>query len=147
MRYPNRRILGSPFTAINLKPEIIDLYDLQIKIHKIYKSWCLYLNSTYAILGFLNTRGTDLKYSKYSKRVLNSLLVPNPLNTNIIKLSECLDSFKESELNSMYEINECHTRRSIDEAIYDLIPNLPNHNELRELINLEPTVQNRRNGR
>ena len=109
------------------------------------KAWCVWLNSTYGIISFLNIRSKTLSYPSFSLEGLRSLPVPSPSQCDIERLAITFDRLSDSKLCPFPEIENDPTRHAIDDAVIEAVPSLPTKdvNLLRQSIALEPSVHNK----
>ena len=80
------------------------------------KAWCAYLNSTPAILSFLNRRQKKLTYADYSLDQLRSLPVPNPAKRDLAPLVDAFRKLGGTELLPWPQLDQCPARAALDEA-------------------------------
>ena len=108
------------------------------------KAWCVWLNSTAGILGFLNIRQKNLTYPNFSLDGLRSLRVPHPGRCNIAQLAAAFDRHASETLKPLPEMRADPVRRALDEAVLHAVPGLSPEEPARwrEAICLEPTVNN-----
>ena len=108
------------------------------------KAWCVWLNSTAGILGFLNIRQKNLTYPNFSLDGLRSLRVPHPGRCNIAQLAAAFDRHASETLKPLPEMRADPARRALDEAVLHAVPGLSPEEPARwrEAICLEPTVNN-----
>ena len=111
---------------------------------QICKAWCVWLNSTFGILGFLNTRQKNLTYPNFSLEGLRSLPVPDPSQCDIAALAAVYEQCAEEVLRPLPEIHVDPVRRGLDEAVVRAVPGLPSGDlaRWRQSISLEPSVNN-----
>ncbi len=135
--YSNEKIVGSAFVPVT--PIVGNHVELS-------KAWCVWLNSTYGIISFLNIRSKTLNYPHFSLEALRSLPVPNPARCDIESLAAAYDRLAESELLAFPKIEGDSTRKAIDEAVMEAVPELPNDDMklFRRSIALEPSVHDKK---
>ncbi len=108
------------------------------------KAWCAWLNSTFGIIAFLNTRQKNLTYPNFSLDGLRSLPVPDPTKCNIAALAAIYDQYADEALRPLPEIHVDQVRHILDDAASKAVPGLPSKDvaRWRQAISLEPTVNN-----
>ena len=132
------RILSSAFVPVTPKAEENQ--------EEICKAWCVWLNSTFGIISFLNHRTRDLTYPNFSQLALQSLPVPEPSKCDILRLARVYGKYAKSELLALPRIEKDSVRKALDEAVLASVPGLTdNVAELRRLIAAEPSVHNKKN--
>ena len=110
------------------------------------KAWCVWLNSTAGILGFLNIRQKNLTYPNFSLDGLRSLPVPHPGRSDIPQLAAAFDRHASETLKPLPKMHSDPVRRALDEAVLQAVPGLSPEDiaRWREAVCLEPTVTNER---
>lgn len=110
------------------------------------KAWCVWLNSTAGILGFLNIRQKNLTYPNFSLDGLRSLRVPHPGRCDVAQLAAAFDRHASETLKPLPEMRADPVRRALDDAVLRAVPGLSPEEPARwrEAICLEPTVNNER---
>ena len=111
---------------------------------KVCQAWCVWLNSTFGIIAFLNTRQKKLTYPSFSLDGLRSLPVPDPTQCDIAALSATYEKYAEEALRPLPEIHADPVRQALDEAVLISVPGLPSRDlsRWRQSISLEPSVNN-----
>ncbi len=139
--YSNDQILGSAFVPVS--PVVREGGGGRTVLSK---AWCVWLNSTYGIISFLNIRSRKLSYPSFSLEGLRSLPVPSPSQCDLEKLAITYDQLSDSKLCPFPEIENDPTRHAIDDAVIEAVPGLPTNdiNLLRQSIALEPSVHNKK---
>ena len=128
--------LGSQWTPI-APPENGD----QGSSLKIQKAWCVWLNSTLGVLGFLHRRGRKLTYSDFMPSMLRSMPCPDPRKSDINLLAYVYDELRLMHLHPWSEMAECPVRKQLDNAVADAIGmDRCKVAEIRDSIVHEPTV-------
>ena len=110
------------------------------------KAWCAWLNSSAGALAFLDIRQKNLTYPHFSLDGLRTLPVPRPDKCGIAVLVAAFDRLADSPLRALPEMDRDDARRALDEAVADAVPGVEAAQlaNLRRLIPLEPTVNNRK---
>ncbi|MCY4266920.1 MAG: hypothetical protein OXC67_03405 [Flavobacteriaceae bacterium] len=139
--YTKNKMLGN--ACIPIIPTLESGYLID-DLNLISKAWCLYLNSTYGILGFLNTRGKDLQYSLFSIDTIKNLLIPNSYKCDINSMANTFDKLSENELKPISLINSDKIRNQIDDCVFKAVPGLFDAEPIREKIANEPSVHQRK---
>ena len=107
-------------------------------------AWAAYLNSTPAVLSFLNRRQKALDYSDYSLDQLRSVPVPDPAKCDLAPLTSAFRDLGDAELLPWPRMNECPVRARLDAAAGECLGLRPETvADWRERIVGEPTVSNR----
>ena len=108
------------------------------------KAWCSWLNSTFGIIAFLNTRQKKLTYPNFSLDGLRSLPVPHPNQCDIVILAAIYDECADKALQPLPYIHADPVRHALDDAVLMAVPGLPDRDmdRLRQSITLEPSVNN-----
>ena len=111
---------------------------------ELCKAWCVWLNSTFGIIGFLNIRQKNLTYPHFALDGLRSLPVPDPDQCDIGKLAAVFDELADKTLRPLPQIHVDPVRYALDDTVLAAIANLPANaiEGLRKSISLEPTVTN-----
>ena len=111
---------------------------------RICKAWCVWLNSTFGIVGFLNSRQRNLTYPNFSLDGLRSLPVPQPGDCDMPALAAVYDQCADTALRPLPEIHNDVVRHSLDDAVLMAVPGLDGIDvaRWRQSIALEPTVNN-----
>ena len=108
---------------------------------KVQKAWCVWLNSTLGVLGFLHRRGRKLTYSDFMPKMLQSLPCPDPRTSNINRLADTYDEFRSMPLRPWKLMAECPIRHELDNVAADVIGiDRYEVGEIRTAIAHEPTV-------
>ena len=113
---------------------------------ELCKAWCAWLNSSAGALAFLDIRQKNLTYPHFSLDGLRTLPVPRPDKCDIAVLVAAFDRLAGSPLRALPEMDRDDARRALDEAAADAVPGVEAAQlaNLRRLIPLEPTVNNRK---
>lgn len=111
---------------------------------KLCKAWCVWLNSTFGIVAFLNARQKNLTYPNFSLDGLRSLPVPEPSYCDMAALGKVYDQHAEDALRPLPEIDTDVVRCALDDAVLKAVPGLLQSSvaRWREAIALEPSVNN-----
>lgn len=111
---------------------------------RLCKAWCVWLNSTFGIIAFLNIRQKKLTYPSYSLDGLRTLPVPNPNDCDIVALAATYDSYGENNLLPLPQIHVDPVRHALDNAVLAAVPGLSDSDVAcwRQSIALEPSVNN-----
>ncbi|MCY3823626.1 MAG: N-6 DNA methylase [Nitrospinae bacterium] len=111
---------------------------------QLCKAWCVWLNSTFGIVAFLNSRQKNLTYPNFSLKGLRSLPVPRPSHCDIALLSAIYEQYSVDELRPLPEIHADPIRHALDDAVLKAVPGLPGSDvaRWRQSISLEPSVNN-----
>ncbi|MDE0410240.1 MAG: hypothetical protein OXN81_20535 [Alphaproteobacteria bacterium] len=110
------------------------------------RAWCTWFNSSAGVLAFLDIRQKNLTYPSFSLDGLRTLPVPHPDRCDIAALAAAFDRLADSPLRALPEMDRDDARRALDEAVAGAVPgvNAAQLANLRRLIPLEPTVNNRK---
>ena len=135
--YSDEAVLGSAF---------IPVVPFGENREALCKAWCVWLNSTFGILGFLNIRQRNLTYPAFSLDGLRSLPVPHPDHCDVAALADTFDAHADDVLRSLPEIDADPLRRALDDAVLQAVPGLPGSDvaDWRRSIALEPSVNNQK---
>ena len=76
--FSDEAVLGSAFIPVSPAGD---------NWEQVCKAWCAWLNSTFGIIAFLNTRQKNLTYPNFSLDGLRSLPVPHPDQCDIVALA------------------------------------------------------------
>ncbi|MCY4612492.1 MAG: N-6 DNA methylase [Nitrospira sp.] len=133
--FSDEPVLGSAFVPVS--PVSNNREDL-------CKAWCVWLNSTFGIISFLNTRQKNLTYPHFSLDGLRSLPVPHPSHCDIAVLVAIYDQCADDALQPLPQIHSDPVRHILDEAVLKAVPGLPGNDvaRWRQSIALEPSVNN-----
>ena len=105
------------------------------------QAWCAYLNSTPAVLSWLNRRQKKLTYASYSLDQLRSIPVPDPNKVDLRPLVEAFQRLGDSELLPWPRMNECAVRAELDDAVAKVLDlDSAEIEDWRKRIAKEPTV-------
>ncbi len=139
--FVDQAVLGSAWVPVNPKKPTHN--------SKILKAWCAWLNSTPTAIFYLSLRSRDLTYPVFSLDRLRAMQVPNPDKIGkfpIDTLAGVFDKLKDSELLPLPKMEECDTRKELDEAVCKAIGlDLGQVETWRKAICAEPTVHAGRN--
>lgn len=107
----------------------------------IQKAWCVWLNSTLGVLGFLHRRSRKLTYSDFMPNILRSMPCPDPNTSDISLLAATYDELRLMPLQPWNLMTECPIRARLDNAVADAI-GMDRHEvaSVRAKIAQEPTV-------
>ena len=132
--------LGSQWTPIS--PIIVTDRKLSLELQK---AWCVWLNSTPGILGFLHRRGRKLTYSDFMPKILQSLPCPDPRTSDVRRLADTYDEVRLMPLQPWNSMVECPVRTELDNAVANAI-GMDRHEirDIRIAIMHEPTVSGKR---
>ena len=129
--------LGQPFVPVTPLPQVEAPAET-------LAAWAAYLNSTPAVLSFLNRRQKKLTYSDYSLDQLRSMPVPDPAKCDLAPLATAFRELGDAELLPWPRMNECPVRAHLDAAAGECLGLRPETiADWRERIVREPTVSNR----
>ena len=132
-----RVALGSPFVPITPLPTVR-------MSSATLRAWCAYLNSTPAIVSFMNRRQKKLTYADYSLDQLRSMPVPDPAKCDLSALSDAFRKLGGAELLPWPQMDECPTHAALDDAAAQVLGlDATEIADWRERIVQEPTVSNR----
>ncbi len=133
--FSDDQILGSAFVPVS---------PVEGDKEQLCKAWCVWLNSTFGIIAFLNTRQKKLTYPSFSLDGLRSLPVPDPARCDIEGLAATYDLHANDTLKPLPEIHADPVRHILDEAAIRAIPGLSESDVAgwRQSISLEPSVNN-----
>ena len=133
--FSNEPVLGSAFVPVS--PFTKNREDL-------CKAWCVWLNSTFGIIAFLNIRQKNLTYPNFSLDGLRSLPVPHPSHCDITVLASIFDQCADVTLQPLPDIHSDLARHTLDEAVLNAVPGLSGSYvaRWRQAISLEPSVNN-----
>ena len=130
-------VLGQPFIPVTPLPSVEHPAET-------LAAWAAYLNSTPAVLSFLNRRQKALDYSDYSLDQLRSMPVPNPAKCDLAPLATAFRELGDADLLPWPRMNECSARARLDAAAGECLGLRPETvADWRERIVREPTVSNR----
>ena len=133
--YSDEPVLGSAFIPVSPACD---------NREQVCKAWCVWLNSTFGIIAFLNTRQKNLTYPNFSLEGLRSLPVPDPSQCDVSALATIYEQCAEEALRPLPEIHTDPFRHVLDEAVLKAVPGLPGSDlsRWRQSISLEPSVNN-----
>ena len=133
--FSDEPVLGSAFVPVSPFGE---------NKKELCKAWCVWLNSTFGIIAFLNTRQKKLTYPHFSLDGLRSLPVPRPSHCDITLLAAIYDQCSDDALRPLPEIHADPIRHTLDDAVLKAVPGLPGSDVARwqQSISLEPSVNN-----
>ena len=133
--FSDEPVLGSAFVPVS--PAVGNR-------EQLCKAWCVWLNSTFGIIAFLNTRQKNLTYPHFSLDGLRTLPVPHPKQCNIVILAAIYDQFADDALRPLPEIHADPVRHALDDAVLTAVPGLSGSDvaRWRQSISLEPSVNN-----
>ena len=130
-------VLGQPFIPVTPLPCVEHPAET-------LAAWAAYLNSTPAVLSFLNRRQKALDYSDYSLDQLRSIPVPDPAKCDLAPLATAFHELGDAELLPWPRMNECPARARLDVVVGECLGLRPETvADWRERIVREPTVSNR----
>ena len=130
-------VLGQPFIPVTPLPSVEHPAET-------LAAWAAYLNSTPAVLSFLNRRQKALDYSDYSLDQLRSMPVPDPAKCDLAPLAAAFRELGDADLLPWPRMNECPVRARLDAAAGECLGLDPETiADWRERIVREPTVSNR----
>ena len=130
-------MLGQPFIPVTPLPHVS-------APAATLEAWCAYLNSTPAILSFMNRRQKKLTYADYSLDQLRSMPVPDPSKCDLAPLQAAFRKLGESALMPWPQMDECAVRAELDEATAAVLGINPAEiADWRQRIVHEPTVCNK----
>ena len=130
-------VLGQPFIPVTPLPSVEHPAET-------LAAWAAYLNSTPAVLSFLNRRQKALDYSDYSLDQLRSMPVPDPAKCDLAPLVAAFRELGDADLLPWPRMNECPVRAHLDAAAGECLGLRPETiADWRERIFREPTVSNK----
>ena len=133
-----RPALGQAFIPVTPFPQNTNSTAVQL-------AWCAYLNSTPAVLSFLNRRQKTLTYALYSLDQLRNIPVPDPEKTDLTPLEQAFKDLGDKKFLPWSKMNDCPVRAKLDDVVahvLDIDPEIVG--EWRHRIVNEPTVSNRK---
>lgn len=142
-RFTEYGVIGYAFVPINqflINGKKIGINNDEERYIDLCKAYCLWFNSTYGILSFLNIRSRDLSYVRFTLGYLKTLPVPKPNKCGIALLSNTFDKLCEKDLKALPQIHIDPVRKAIDDAVFSAVQGLPKPKKLREYISNEPSV-------
>lgn len=126
--------LGQPFVPVTPRSTVSSP-------ESVLQAWCAYLNSTPAVVSFLNRRQKTLDYSSYSLDQLRSIPVPNPKNVDLRPLVDAFQELGDAEMLPWPKMHRCAVRAQLDGAVAKVLGlDVAEVKEWRERIAKEPTV-------
>ena len=133
--FSDEPVLGSAFIPVTPFSE---------NREQLCKAWCVWLNSTFGIIAFLNIRQKNLTYPNYSLDGLRTLPVPSPNACDIVTLAATYDRHAEDNLLPLPQIHADPVRQALDDAVLVAVPGLSDCDvaSWRKYIALEPSVNN-----
>ena len=130
--------LGQPFIPVTPLPHISPPAETM-------EAWCAYLNSTPAILSFMNRRQKKLTYADYSLDQLRAIPVPDPSKCDLAPLQDAFRELGKSTLMPWPQMDKCPVRTELDATAATVLGIDPAEiADWRQRIVREPTVSNRR---
>ena len=134
----SRPVLGQLFIPVTPLPEFPNPTAM-------LQAWCAYLNSTPAVLSFLNRRQKNMTYASYSLDQLRTIPVPDPEKTDLTPLVHAFKDLGESKLLPWPKMNDCPVRAKLDDVVAKVIGVDPEIlADWRQRIVSEPTVNNQK---
>lgn len=108
------------------------------------KAWCVWFNSTFGVIAFLNTRQKNLTYPNFSLEGLRSLPAPCPDHCDTAALAAVFDDRADDHLQPLPRIHLDPVRDALDNAVLAAVPGLPTGDlpRWRQSIALEPSINN-----
>ena len=133
--FSDEPVLGSAFIPVSPEGD---------NKKQLCKAWCVWLNSTFGIVAFLNIRQKKLTYPNFSLVGLRSLPVPHPSHCDISVLTATYDQYAKDMLLRLPKIHVDPVRRALDDAVLKAVPGLLDSDVVRwrQSISLEPSVNN-----
>ena len=129
--------LGQPFIPVTPLPTIRSPSETLM-------AWCAYLNSTPAILSFMNRRQKKLTYADYSLDQLRSMPVPDPSKCDLAPLRDAFHKLGKSALMPWPQMDKCPVRTELDAAAATVLGIDPAEiADWRQRVVREPTVSNK----
>jgi len=141
--FSDQPLLGSAFVPAS--PRLAEIGASTPDVwRELCKAWCAWLNSTFGIIAFLNTRQKQLTYPNFSLKGLRSLPVPCPGQCDMALLATAFDEGADERLQPLPQIHADHIRCVLDNAVIKAVPGLPSGDlpRWRKSIALEPSVNN-----
>ena len=133
--------LGQPFVPVTPHTSVSSP-------ESVLQAWCAYLNSTLAVVSFLNRRQKTLDYSSYSLDQLRSIPVPDPKNVDLCPLVDVFVKLGDAEMLPWPKMHRCAVRAELDDAVASVLDiDGAEIKEWRERIAKEPTVSGKSAGR
>ena len=133
-----RPVLGQPFIPVTPLPKFLNPTAM-------LQAWCAYLNSTPAVLSFLNRRQKKLTYANYSLNQIRAIPVPDPEKTDLAPLVSAFNDLGNSKLLPWSKMNDCPTRAKLDDVVAKVLGLDPEIlADWRQRIVSEPTVNNQK---
>ena len=113
---------------------------------ELCKAWCVWLNSTFGILCFLNIRQKNLSYPSFSLDGLRSLPAPHPDKCDMKALADAYDRHADDVLLPFPGLPNDLVRQAIDNAVVEAVPGLSEFDVdwIREAVAEEPSVHGRK---
>ena len=135
--FSDEPVLGSAFIPVSPHSEDSE---------QLCKAWCVWLNSTFGVIAFLNTRQKKLTYPSFSLDGLRTLPAPRPDCCDIKRLAAAYDQHADDILKPLPDIHADPARRLLDEAAVKAVPGLPGGDldRWRRAVSLEPSVNNQK---
>lgn len=143
-RFVEHPSVGSHFLAVCMADVTRNINFTRSEVKGLCKAYCLWFNSTYGILSFLNIRSRKLTYPDFAISYLESLPVPKLAKRDLPLLIKNFDEIAEKELRPLPEMHLDPVRKEIDQIIRTVVLGLPDAKELRILISQEPSVHGRK---
>ena len=109
-----RAALGQPFIPVTPLPHLSAPAET-------LEAWCAYLNSTPAIVSFMNRRQKKLTYADYSLDQLRAMPVPDPAKCDLAPLQAAFDKLGKSTLRPWPQMDKCPLRTELDAAAADVL--------------------------
>ena len=129
--------LGQPFIPVTPLPHIS-------APGATIEAWCAYLNSTPAVLSFMNRRQKKLTYADYSLDQLRAMPVPDPAKCDLAPLQAAFDKLGKSSLMPWPQMDKCPVRAELDVAAANILGiDAAEIADWRQRIVREPTVSNK----
>ena len=129
-----RPALGQPFVPVTPHTTISSP-------ESVLQAWCAYLNSTPAVVSFLNRRQRTLDYSSYSLDQLRSIPVPDPQEVDLRPLVDAFQELGDVEILPWPKMHKCAVRAALDAAVAKVLGlDAAKLKDWRERIAKEPTV-------
>lgn len=142
-RFTEYGVIGYAFVPIHqflINGKKIGINNDEDRYIDLCKAYCLWFNSSYGILSFLNIRSRKLTYPYLSIRYLKTLPVPKPSECDLSFLSKTFDKLCDKDLKALPQIHNDPVRKVIDDVVFKSVPDLPNPKNLRKYISNEPSV-------
>ncbi len=141
--FSDNPIIGSAFITVTLAERE------KRQSLRLCKAWCVWFNSTFGVLAFLNARQRKLTYPRFSVNGLRDLPAPDPKKCDIRLLAAAFDEYADQTLRPLPQLNDDPVRLALDQAVVEALPGKTGKKAAankasawRRLIPSEPSVHN-----